>query len=110
MTDFDFDKADEWRERQKWLPAWIDSSDWSTWIWHAVITLAGAWSFAWLTAHIPPVPFVWAGRLFYALYAWREVRNVRELRRDGRPLKPVDHVMDVLSPIAAVELLAWWLR
>lgn len=109
MSDFDFDAADEWRERQKWLPAWLDNTDPKTWFWHAALTLAGAWSLAWLTAHIPPIPFVWAGRLFYALYAWREYRNVRELMRDGRPLKPLDHTMDVASPIAAVELLAWWL-
>lgn len=103
MTDFDFEGLDRFRERQRWIPAWIDRHDWQTWLWHAAITLTLASLLAWAT----PIPFAWCGRLFYALYAWREVRNVRQLRREGRPLKPLDHAMDVLTPLVVVELLAW---
>lgn len=101
MSDFDFDAADDWREKQRWLPAWLDNTDPKTWFWHATLTLALAGLIAWVS----PIPFVWAGRFVYALYAWREVRNVLQLRRAGKRLKPLDHVMDVLSPIAAVEAL-----
>lgn len=100
-----FDLFDRWRERQKWIPNWIDSADWKTWILHTLIVLVWGLMLAWVS----PIPLVWCWRLLCGLYLWREIRNVRDRLRLQWPLKPLDHVMDVAAPVIASELLAWWL-
>lgn len=94
-----FDLFDRWIERH--VPASWHSADWQSWLWHAVIVLILGAALAWAVG----VPRVWGWRLFVAVYAWREVRNVRDRLRLNHALKPVDHVCDVLVPLVVAEVL-----
>lgn len=103
-----FEALDRWRERQRWLPAWLDDRPWKTWLWHGAIALAVG-ALVWAVTALPAVPFVWGARLGYTLYAWREYRNVRQLQREGKQLNPVDHAGDVLVAAVVVEAANWLL-
>lgn len=112
MSDW-LNGADRWRERQAWLPAWLDNADWKTWLWHAAIAV--------LAGHVVAVVVFGAFggllswrvalevslRAMVVVYAWREHRNVQQLWREGKPLRPLDHAMDVVAPSTAVELVLW---
>src|SRR5688572_27985135 len=98
---FDFEGLDRFRERQRWIPAWLDDTDWKTWFMHTFVVL----TWGWVLSLVTPLPLSWSWRFFVAPYLWREILIVRELRRDRKPLKPLDHVMDVLMPLLTVEVL-----
>jgi hypothetical protein len=99
-----FDRLDAFWERLKLrYPVLhkIDRADWHTWIQHAFVVLTWGLALSWAT----PLPLSWSWRFFVALYLWREIRNVRDRRRLRWPIKPLDHVMDVLVPLVVVEVL-----
>lgn len=102
MTDL-LNGADRWRERQRWLPAWLDDADWKSWCWHAAITVVLGQLAGWL---FPGSGVVWM-RFFVFVYFCREVANVYDRKRIRLPLKPLDHVMDVVAPLVACELVGW---
>lgn len=93
---------DRWRERQLWIPAWVDNADWKSWLLHALITVVLGQLIAWA---LPLVDGALGMRLMVAVYLIRELVNVGELRRAKLPPKPLDHVMDVLVPLIVVELI-----
>lgn len=106
---------DRWRERQAWLPVWLDDTDPKTWAWHGFITAVAGFALSgsvWLlTWALPLVQSLlvhprWGAGAASILYLIREVLNVLELRRKKLPLKPVDHVGDVVVPFA-VALVFW---
>lgn len=98
-----FNAFDRWRERQPWIPAWLDNADWKTWLLHAVITVALGQLLGWA---LPFVDGALGMRFMVVVYLVRELVNIAELRRQGLQLKPIDHVMDVLVPLIVVELIA----
>lgn len=86
----------------------IDSgADWQTWIHHAVITVLVGQLIGWL---VPFVSGTGGMRFMVFVYLCREVANVYDRRRLRLPLKPLDHVMDVLLPFVVCELVAWAMR
>lgn len=92
---------DRWRERQRWLPASLDDAAWKTWLWHSAVTAAGGYAIQALT----PLDASAGLRLMVGVYFVREVLNVRQLRREGKALRPLDHVMDVAAPLIVAELV-----
>lgn len=90
-----FDCLDRFRERQAWLPAWLDDAHWKTWLWHGAFTALGGMVGGPLLATV-----IAAG------YGIREFGNVQELRKEQKELVPVDHVMDVLIPMLVAYV--WW--
>lgn len=79
------------------------SKDWQTWIHHAVITVLVGQLAGWL---FPGSGLFWM-RFFVVVYLCREIANVADRRRIRLPLKPLDHVCDVLFPLVACELVGW---
>lgn len=73
------------------LNAWVLKDDVRTWVAHALIALL-----------LTPV---FGAKIAIGYYLLREGEQVlyRLIRRE--PLHPVDHVMDVLAPAAAVGML-----
>lgn len=95
-----FNGFDGWRERQRWLPAWLDDKDWKTWCWHGAITVAGGYGISLVTPLSPR-----GGRMvFAAFYVARELYNVYDRRRLGMPLKPLDHFMDAGVPVTLAAI------
>lgn len=93
MTDL-LNALDRWRERQRWIPAWLD----------AAITVVVGTLIGWAL----PTMSVTQGRWFMVgVYFVRELLN----RTTWRPFafawryKPLDGVMDVAGPALAVWLL-----
>lgn len=94
---------DRWRERQLWLPAWLDDTPPKTWAWHAAIAVSVGAAIGWVT----PLSVPEGMRFMVALYFVRELANrttLRPLRFNWR-YKPLDGVMDVVTPAIAVELV-----
>ena len=96
-----WDAPDQWRERQHWLPAWLDDTDAKSWLWHAAVCVVAGQLLGWA---LPFSGLVWM-RVMVAVYLLREVRNVADRKRMQLRLKPVDHVMDVLVPLVVCELV-----
>lgn len=96
---------DRWRERQKWLPAWLDDTDPKTWFWHSAISVGGGYALAAITPMGPATGM----RVFVAAYFVREVlaRTARRPLRFNYRHKPLDGVLDFALPLTVVEV---WVR
>lgn len=94
---------DRWRQRQLWLPAWLDNTDAKTWLWHAAIAVGVGHAIALL----PGIDAAEGMRVMVGVYFVREMLNRtswQPLRFDYR-YKPLDGVMDVAAPLITTELL-----
>lgn len=105
-------RFDLWRQRQLWLPAWLDDKDWKTWCWHAVFTVGvGLLFYALgrlvLGQWVPILLIVgaWGMVAYYGIWEYR----VRQF--EGWGYKRLDGFMDVLLPvIAAIGVMIWFGR
>ena len=94
-TEF-FNAFDVWREKQRWLPAWLDDRDEKTWAWHGALTEAGGYGLSKLT----PMSFRRGRQTVAVFYVVREVYN---WKAEGNR-KRLDSVMDALVPLAVASL------
>lgn len=92
-----FQAFDNWRERQAWLPAWLDDKAWKTWLWHSAICVVLG-----LVLSLLPMISVHLGmRLMVLYYGARESWGILV---DGNK-RYVDAAMDVLVPLVIIEAI-----
>lgn len=118
------EKFDRWRERQKWIPAWLDNRPWKSWfITHTgltllvgvLVSLIFSMVASFFTGHLEfsRVGFKTGTRLMVAMYIVREIINARDIQKYGRldgdiyTYTPnyLDHVMDALVPLLISETI-----
>jgi hypothetical protein len=91
-----FSAIDVWRERQRWLPSWLDDTPAKTWAWHGALTEAGGYGLS----KVSPMSFRRGRQLVAAFYVARELYNV--VAEGNR--KYSDAAMDALVPVAVATL------
>lgn len=91
-----FSAFDVWRERQRWIPAWIDDRPEKTWLLHGAFTEIGGYALS----RVTPMSFRRGRQTIAAFYVLRELYNVAA---EGNRAYG-DAFMDALVPVAAASL------
>lgn len=103
-----FSGFDDWRERQAWLPAWLDDRPWKSWIWHSIIALVvGAVLGIPLHLLVPSRSFCWAWTASaYGVVMFYLIRETYNIFGEHNT-RYLDAMMDWLVPFLAVTLFTF---
>ena len=92
---------------KEFVHRWTHGEDWRTWIAHTVFALLIAVCAGLIGGAVSDGDGVLIGATAaIAYYLVREIEQVVYMLVDGKPLHPLDHVMDVLVPAVFVLALA----
>lgn len=99
----------------KSISEWTDEAPWRSWLAHGLLALPISWALSWGT-----LVYLWViyDRFLYqasvitgvvatvSFYLLRELEQMAHRKMNGQPLAWLDHIMDVLSPLAALVLVS----